>query len=168
LCLSIAVLLAAAPYELVLDGSAPGISGTHAFAQGNSEGAGGGNGAGNGAGGAGENGGGSAGANGGNAGADAGEAGSGNDAGNTGAGTDGEAEDDPGDAGEERGQGVGSQTAPADRTAPASALEVHHRDGISERLGNGRYEMQDAQGRTIVSRPAMPEDHERLRALSNN
>ncbi|WP_292190871.1 hypothetical protein [Mesorhizobium sp.] len=46
-----------------------------------------------------------------------------------------------------------------------SKIEVEHLDGIREEIKNGRFEMKDALGRTIVERPATANDFSRLRAL---
>ena len=44
-------------------------------------------------------------------------------------------------------------------------IEVKHPDGIREEIENGRFEMKDALGRTIVERPATANDISRLQAL---
>jgi len=45
------------------------------------------------------------------------------------------------------------------------SLEVHHPDGMSEKIQNGRYVMKDARGRTIINRSANPSDQSRLRSF---
>jgi len=44
-------------------------------------------------------------------------------------------------------------------------VQVIHRNGLSEELGNGRYRMKDAKGRTIVDRRATNKDSARMRDL---
>ncbi len=43
-----------------------------------------------------------------------------------------------------------------------SKVEVTHPDGTKEEVENGKFEMKDATGRTIVERPATPDDIARL------
>lgn len=60
---------------------------------------------------------------------------------------------------------AGAATAPAeDGSASASsrALRIVHRNGITETIRAGRYEMRDARGRVIVNRPATKRDVTRL------
>ncbi|WP_292449694.1 hypothetical protein [Mesorhizobium sp.] len=45
------------------------------------------------------------------------------------------------------------------------AIEVVHADGIREKIENGRFEMKDALGRTIVERAATAADFSRLQGL---
>lgn len=45
------------------------------------------------------------------------------------------------------------------------AIKVIHPDGMKEEIRNGRFEMEDALGRTIVERKATPEDLARLQGL---
>lgn len=47
----------------------------------------------------------------------------------------------------------------------ADTIQVVHPDGISETVKGGRFRMKDAQGRTIIDRPAKASDIKRLRAL---
>jgi len=51
--------------------------------------------------------------------------------------------------------------------ASGSSIEVRYANGVKEELENGRYEMKDASGRTIVERVATPEDIARLTDLAN-
>ncbi|TIX39097.1 MAG: hypothetical protein E5V40_17535, partial [Mesorhizobium sp.] len=44
-------------------------------------------------------------------------------------------------------------------------IKVVHPDGMKEEIRNGRFEMEDALGRTIVERQATPEDLARLLGL---
>jgi hypothetical protein len=46
-----------------------------------------------------------------------------------------------------------------------SNIEVVHPDGITEEIANGRYEMSDAKGRTIIKRPVTGADRARLRTM---
>ncbi|TIU63587.1 MAG: hypothetical protein E5W25_24385, partial [Mesorhizobium sp.] len=46
-----------------------------------------------------------------------------------------------------------------------STIKVIHPDGMKEEIQNGRFEMEDAFGRTIIERKATPEDLARLLAL---
>jgi len=48
-----------------------------------------------------------------------------------------------------------------------SSIEVRYANGVKEELENGRYEMKDANGRTIVERVATAEDIARLTDLAN-
>ena len=52
-------------------------------------------------------------------------------------------------------------------TVSPNAIELRHRNGISERITKGRYQMWDAQGRTIIDRRATSSDRVRLRAKFN-
>lgn len=47
----------------------------------------------------------------------------------------------------------------------AATIQVVHPDGISETVKGGRFRMKDAQGRTIIDRPAKASDIKRLKAL---
>jgi len=60
---------------------------------------------------------------------------------------------------------AGAATAPAeDGSVGASSrtLRIVHRNGITETIRAGRYEMRDARGRVIVNRPATKRDVTRL------
>jgi hypothetical protein len=46
------------------------------------------------------------------------------------------------------------------------SIEVRYPDGMTERVGDGRYEMRDMRGRTIIDRTATPEDLQRLRGFA--
>jgi hypothetical protein len=46
-------------------------------------------------------------------------------------------------------------------------IEVVHASGIKEEIENGRYELKDASGRTIVERLATTADFARLRGFAN-
>jgi hypothetical protein len=48
-----------------------------------------------------------------------------------------------------------------------SSIEVRYPNGVKEELENGRYEMKDSSGRTIVERVATAEDIARLTDLAN-
>jgi hypothetical protein len=47
-----------------------------------------------------------------------------------------------------------------------SNIEVRHADGTKEEIENGRYEMKDRNGRTIIERRATEVDRARLMALA--
>ena len=55
-----------------------------------------------------------------------------------------------------RGSGAASPAA------PGANVIMRHPDGITERIQNGRYEMQDASGRTIINRAATRADRARI------
>ena len=44
-------------------------------------------------------------------------------------------------------------------------IQVLHRNGMTETVNGGRYEMKDARGRTIINRPATSQDRARLYAM---
>jgi hypothetical protein len=79
---------------------------------------------------------------------------------------------DKGGSGKDKGGGKGATGASNNAASPSSAaptrtglsgdLSVVHRNGMREMIRNGRYEMRDAQGRRIVSRPATGADYSRL------
>jgi len=48
-----------------------------------------------------------------------------------------------------------------------SRIEVRHRNGMKERITNGRYVMTDAQGRTIINRIATRADLARLEGMAD-
>ena len=48
----------------------------------------------------------------------------------------------------------------------ARGIEVTYADGWREELENGRYELKDAQNRTVVERPATRQDYNRLGAIA--
>ena len=155
---SSALVLAIAPYQLTVHGSAPGIIAASAHAKdGSGHGGGDGGGGSGGSGGSGSN------------------SGSGNNGGNSGsAGEDDGAGDDHGGAGNS-GTGNGGEDGGADHHVNAATgdkvevdgnkIEVQHPDGIEEEIENGRFKMKDALGRTIIERPATPDDINRLQAL---
>ena len=62
------------------------------------------------------------------------------------------------------GQAVNSSTR--DRVkVDGSNVEVLHGNGMKEAVTDGRYEMKDSRGRTIVNRPATGADRTRLRGM---
>lgn len=143
--LVLAATVAGCPLQVTISHDTLGFSAHLAAAQGNS----GGNGQGNGA----ENG------NAGGAGNGSGNNGSNGNSNSNGRGNDG-AQAGRGGTSAPSGRGRGLVNA-------GVTLSVHHRDGISEHIGQGRFEMRDAQGRVIVNRPAKPADYTRLRAMSD-
>lgn len=46
-----------------------------------------------------------------------------------------------------------------------TSITVRHRNGLTERVSQGRYEMRDSRSRTIVNRRATPSDTSRLRSF---
>ncbi|QND68949.1 hypothetical protein HB777_29875 [Mesorhizobium loti] len=140
-----ALALAIAPCQLAFHGSAPGIVAAAAHAKDGGNGGGGGGGGGNG---------GSGGGNSGNSGPGGGNNGAGNNGGanNSGSGNG--------------GTGHHVNAATGDKVdVDGNNIEVEHPDGITEVIENGRFEMKDALGRTIVERPATADDFSRLEAL---
>ncbi|MER9306934.1 hypothetical protein NKJ06_31330 [Mesorhizobium sp. M0293] len=134
-----ALALAIAPCQLAFHGSAPGIvaAAAHAKDGGNSGGSGG---------------------NGGNSG-NSGAGGGNNGGGNAHGGTDNSGSGNGG-----TGRHVNAATG--DKVeVDGNKIEVEHPDGIREEIENGRFEMKDALGRTIVERPATADDFSRLEAL---
>lgn len=64
-----------------------------------------------------------------------------------------------------RGRDPGRNAAPRGTpSVPAATGTVVHENGMSETVRNGRYVMRDAQGRTIVDRPAALLDYLRMRS----
>ncbi|PBB90756.1 hypothetical protein CK215_20905 [Mesorhizobium sp. WSM3864] len=47
----------------------------------------------------------------------------------------------------------------------ANSIQVTHRNGMKERIENGRFRMEDKFGRTIVERKATVADLDRLKSL---
>jgi hypothetical protein len=109
----------------------------------------------------------------GNAGGDAGKANSGNASpGNAGPGSGDPAAQRAGGAAARFDSDFGS--APNEHVNPVtgtmieingSNVEVLHRDGFREEIVDGRYSMNDAQGRLIVERSATESDRARFRAM---
>nr|WP_214475365.1 hypothetical protein [Mesorhizobium sp. dw_380] len=151
---SSALALAIAPYQLTVHGSGPGIVPASAHAK-----DGGGQGGGGGGGGNGGSGGGSNGGSGNSGGSGPGSGGAGDDHG--GADNSG-----PGNSDDHRGADHHVNAATGDKVeVDGNKIEVTHPDGIQEEIENGRFEMKDALGRTIIDRRATPEDVNRLQAL---
>jgi hypothetical protein len=141
-----------APYQIAFHGSALGIDAASAYA------AKGGNGGGNNGNGGG-NGGSSSGGNSGN--------GNGGNSGNSGgnSGTDGGAAPGSGNGQSDNSASHVNETTGDKVDVDGNKISVQHPDGISEKIENGRFRMQDALGRTIIDRRATPADAERLKAL---
>ncbi|TPK94013.1 hypothetical protein FJ934_16130 [Mesorhizobium sp. B2-4-12] len=152
-----ALALTIAPYHIAFHGFAPGLYAASAQA-----GKGGGNGnGGNGGNGNGGNGGNSGGGNSGN-----GNGNSGNSGNNSGSGDDGSG--NPGSGTGQNDQGASSHvnTATGDKIdVDGKKITVQHPDGITEKIENGRFRMEDALGRTIIDRRVTPADISRLKAL---
>jgi hypothetical protein len=130
----------AAPYRVDYHAAYFSVSSASAIAQGN--GGGNGNGGDNGPGG---------GTGGGN--------GTGNGNGNGGGNGAGYGNANGGGNGNGRGVEKGGATS---RGLRGADLVVRHPDGITEKIENGRYEMLDASGRTIINRGATRADRSRL------
>jgi hypothetical protein len=70
--------------------------------------------------------------------------------------------------GDEFGPGSKEYVSPATGNKirlKGSNIEVMHPDGIKEEILNGRYEMNDAKGRTIIKRPVTGSDRARLHRM---
>lgn len=150
-CAAVALVAAASPLTLSLDGSLPTLAVEHAQAKDGNNGNGGGNGGGSGGGsGGGGNGGGSGGGNGGGNGNGGGS--SNNGSGNSAGGNSG------------RSSSAASRTEVGARATEDSdgSINVRHANGITESLRSGRYVMKDPKGRTIISRQATANDARRL------
>ncbi|WP_214475292.1 hypothetical protein [Mesorhizobium sp. dw_380] len=166
-----ALALAIAPYRIALHGSAPGIDAASAQA---GKGGNGGNGGGNGGGGGGGGNGGGNGGGGGNSGnGGGGNSGAGNSSGSSGnSNGNGNSGADGGGADSGSGKGQGDKGASHVNAATGDKVDVdgnkitvQHPDGMTEKIENGRFRMQDALGRTIIDRRATPADVTRLKAL---
>ena len=149
---STALALIAAPYQLNLHAVAK-IGPAAAYAKGEGSGGGGG----------GEgHGGGSGGSSG--SGGNSGPGGGGDDGGNSGSGDhdngagDNHDADDDGHDGHEHVNATTGDKVEVD----GNKVEVTHPDGTKEEVENGKFEIKDATGRTIVERPATPADIARL------
>ncbi|TPN34608.1 hypothetical protein FKO01_10750 [Mesorhizobium sp. B2-3-3] len=132
-----ALALTVAPYHIAFHGFAPGLYAASAQA-----GKGGGN---------------SGGGNSGN--------GNGNNPG-TGSGDDGSG--NPGSSPGQNNSGASSHVnvATGDKVeVDGKKITVQHPDGLTEKIENGRFRMEDALGRTIIDRRVTPADISRLKAL---
>ncbi|RWB20771.1 MULTISPECIES: hypothetical protein [unclassified Mesorhizobium] len=117
--------------------------------------------AGNGNGGGGNGGGGNGGGNGGNSGGNSGNSNAGGGNANAGPGNNsGKGNTSPGSKASHVNATTGD-TVEVDGTK----ITVVHRNGMKEEIENGRFEMTDAQGRTIVERKATQADLTRLLSL---
>ncbi len=167
---SSALALALAPWHVTFDG-VPGIAVATAKA-GNGNGNGGGNGGNGGGGNSGSAGGSNSGSAGGSNSGNGGNNGNGqgDNSGNSNAGGN-----NP-NAGPGNNSGKGN-TDPSGKNSYTNAatgdtlsidgdkVTVVHRNGMKEEVQNGRFEMKDAQGRTIIERQATEEDLSRLLSL---
>jgi hypothetical protein len=169
---ALATALALVPYTLGFDGHCLTLQPQAAHAKDGNNGNGGGNAGGNSGNAGGSNG--NAGGNSGNAGGNNGNAGgnNGNAGGNSGnaGGNNGNAGGNSGNAGGKgnsaaAGPGRSPSAAPG-RAAREGLIEVRHRNGMSERIKDGRYLMKDAKGRTIIERTATVSDQTRLNSLT--
>ncbi|MDQ1901633.1 hypothetical protein RAH32_14410 [Paracoccus sp. WLY502] len=93
--------------------------------------------------------------------------GPGDDHGGRGRGADDRGKDDHGRRSAGRGGSVGTppDATPARYERSDRGIEVTYSDGWREELENGRYELKDAQNRTVVERPATRQDYDRLGAI---
>ena len=150
-CAAVALIAAASPLTISLDGSLPMPAIKHAQAKDGNNGNGNGGGSGGGGNGGG-NGGGSGGGNGGGNGngGGSGNSGSGNNAG--------------GNSSRSASSPAASSTEVGAKATEDSdgSINVRHANGITESLRSGRYVMKDAKGRTIISRQATANDARRL------
>jgi len=145
----VTVGLVAAPYRIALDGFLPKLLAQTAIAKDGNNGKGGGSD---------------------NDGGDSDKGGGDNDKGDGGKGKSGSHSQsskskNPGD---EFGPGSREYVSPATCNkirVKGSNIEVVHPDGIKEEIVNGRYEMNDAKGRTIIKRPVTGSDRARLRTM---
>ncbi|MBZ9761502.1 hypothetical protein LB553_11525 [Mesorhizobium sp. CA8] len=182
-----AVALVVAPFSLSVDG----LVVTKAYADkgggggGNGGGGGKGGGSGNGGGnsgngnGGGNNGNGNGGSNSGSAGGsnsgNGGSSGNGNSSGgNSGNGDNGNGNSDNGNSGKSSSAGAASTADVDDHVnaltgdkveATRTKIEVTHRNGMKEKIENGRFRMEDKYGRTIIDRKATMADLNRLKSL---
>lgn len=93
--------------------------------------------------------------------------GPGDDHGGRGRGGDDRGKDDRGGRSAGRGGSVGSppDATPTRYERSDRGIEVTYSDGWREEVENGRYELKDAQNRTVVERPATRQDYDRLGAI---
>ncbi|MDX8480733.1 hypothetical protein RFN28_20000 [Mesorhizobium sp. VK24D] len=141
-----ALALVVAPCKFTIDGTAKIVAATAHAGNGNGGGNAGGNGGGNG--------GNSSGGNSGNSNAGGGNA-------NAGPGNNsGKGNTNPGRNASHVNAATGD-TVEVD----GNKITVVHRNGMKEEIANGRFEMTDAQGRTIIDRLATQEDLARLLSL---
>ena len=143
-----ALALVLAPFHLSIDG--PVVAKAYAGKGGNGNGNGGGNGNGNGGGNNG-NGNGNGGSNGNS------NNGNGNSSGNSSSKSNSSSTADVDDH---------VNAATGDKVeVDANSIQVTHRNGMKERIENGRFRMEDKFGRTIVERKATMADLNRLKSL---
>lgn len=137
---STALALTAAPYQLNLHAVAKiGPAAAYAKGEGGGEGHGGGSGSGG----------------------NSGPGGGGDDGGNSGSSGHDNGAGDNHDANDDGHEHVNPTTG--DKVeVDGNKVEVTHPDGTKEQVENGKFEMKDATGRTIVERPATPADIARL------
>lgn len=137
---STALALTAAPYQLNLHAVAKiGPAAAYAKGEGGGEGHGGGSGSGG----------------------NSGPGGGGDDGGNSGSSGHDNGAGDNHDANDDGHEHVNPTTG--DKVeVDGNKVEVTHPDGTKEEVENGKFEMKDATGRTIVERPATPADIARL------
>ena len=147
----VALALVVAPFHLSFDG--PVVANAYAGKGGN--GNGGGNNGGNGNG----NGGGNNGNGNGNSGGNSGNSNSGGNSGNGNSGNS-KGATNTADVDDHVNAATGDKVE-----VSANSIQVTHRNGMTERIENGRFRMEDKFGRTIVERKATMADLDRLKSL---
>lgn len=104
---------------------------------------------------------------GGNSGSGGGDSDSDNDGGDDNDSDSDDSDDDGGDDDSGHGAEHVDPSTGAKIEVSGSSIEVRYPNGVKEELENGRYEMKDSSGRTIVERVATSEDIARLTDLAN-
>ncbi|OHV88686.1 hypothetical protein [Mesorhizobium sp. ORS 3428] len=170
---SAALALTVAPWHLTFDGSPRIVAASAKAGGGHGNGGGNGNGGNSGSGGGSSSGseGGSNSGNGDNDGDSGGVGdgdgdGNGNGQGNGQGNNQGNGQSKAGSVGDIGAQGSHVNAATGDSVhVDGNKITVVHRNGMKEEIENGRFEMTDAQGRTIIERRATHEDLTRLLSL---
>ncbi len=166
---SVAMTFAIAPWHIVVDQNGAHPEPAGAYAKDGHSGGGGNSGSGSSGSGGGHSGSGgdhsdSGGDHSGSGGGGHSGSGGGDDGDHSGSGRGGN-DDDFGDDNDDRNEHVNRATG-AKVEINGNNIEVVHPDGTKEEIENGRFERKNAQGRTIVERPATNADLARLRAFA--
>jgi len=90
----------------------------------------------------------------------------GDDGGNSGPGRGGDEGGNRPGGGDDRGRHHVDPATGAKVEVEGSKIEIVFPDGWKEELENGIYELKDPSGRTVVERPATPEDVARMRDIA--
>lgn len=162
---ALALSVAALPLTASFDRGGLHIKAHSAFAKDGHSGGDGGS-SGSGSGGSDSSGSGSSGSSGHGGGDDGGSSGGGDDGGNDDGGNGGDDDASGDDSGSHGAEHIDPETG-AKVEVSGNSIEVRHANGVKEELEDGRYEMKDAGGRTIVERTATADDIARLTALAN-